>query len=210
MPETALAGRLRPAIPALVGAAFLAAVLAAGPAHAQTPSLPDLGTLPGMTAKEEEAHALWSLRAGLNVAALQCGFSKSLQTVGNYNAFLRQHSDELGGAMKTLNAYFVRTNGARGAPRAFDTYTTRTYQGFSTFDAQYAFCDQAAFLGRRALLVPKANAGPFAREQLPSFRQSLKETSRNSTLAALTISQMTLPDLSRGCRMRPGPSGLRC
>jgi hypothetical protein len=39
------------------------------------------------TPTEQEAHALWSLRAALNVAALQCQFSPFLATVRNYNDF---------------------------------------------------------------------------------------------------------------------------
>jgi hypothetical protein len=205
MPQRFGARQLR-----LAAAALAAATSFAAPATAQLAAAPDLGSLPGMTEQEVAAHALWSLRAGLNVAALQCGFSRSLQAVDTYNAFLRQHSDELAGAMKTLSAFFVRTSGARAGAKAFDSYSTRTYQGFSTFDAQYSFCDRAANLGRLALSVPKAGASTFAKDNLPLFRESLKADHRNSALAGYSMGYVMLPDLSRGCRLRQGPRGLRC
>ena len=75
--------------------------------------------IPGATATEYRAHLLWNLRAGLNVAALQCQFSPYLRTVDNYNALLAHHSRELAAAYQALEAYFRRVHGAQG-PRKFD------------------------------------------------------------------------------------------
>ena len=78
--------------------------------RAETPPAPtasagDVGATGLMTPKEvklrpttpaeAEANAVWSTRAGLNIAALQCQFSPFLAAVRNYNDFLRQHADEL-------------------------------------------------------------------------------------------------------------------
>ena len=53
---------------------------------------PGLGLpMPRATAAELRAHMLWNLRAGLNVAALQCQFSPILMTVPNYNDLLRKN-----------------------------------------------------------------------------------------------------------------------
>ena len=79
--------------------------------------------LPGATPAEYRAHLLWNLRAGLNVAALQCQFSPYLRTVANYNALLAHHNVELAAAYTTLEGYFSRVRGAqRAAPvrRLFD------------------------------------------------------------------------------------------
>ena len=51
--------------------------------------------LPGATSKELLAHLIWNMRAGLNVAALQCQFSPSLMTVRNYNDLLFLKGSEL-------------------------------------------------------------------------------------------------------------------
>lgn len=130
-------------------------------------------TLPGLNVKEERADRIWRLRAGLNVAALQCQFSPFLATVPTYNALLRQHSDEMADSFKTMTGYFVRSKGPRVGQRAFDSYATRTNQSWATFDAQYSFCNAAAMVGRRALSVPKGKLGDFAESELGTFRESL-------------------------------------
>ncbi len=129
--------------------------------------------LPSMSAKEERADKIWLMRAGLNVAALQCQFSPFLQTVPTYNALLRQHSDEMAESFKLMTGYFVKQNGPRVGQRAFDTYATRANQSWSTFDAQLKFCNAAAMAGRRALAVPKGHFGEFAETELENMRLSL-------------------------------------
>ena len=65
--------------------------LKAGPIE---PSDPLVGLpLPGATPAEYRANLLWNLRAGLNVAALQCQFSPFLRVVPNYNGILAHHSE---------------------------------------------------------------------------------------------------------------------
>ena len=135
---------------------------------------PVSATLPGLNTREELADKIWTLRAGLNVAALQCQFSPFLAAVPTYNALLRQHSDELADSFKTMTNYFVRSKGAKVGQRAFDSYATRTNQSWATFDAQYSFCNAAAMVGRRALSVPKGKFGEFAEAELLPLRESLK------------------------------------
>lgn len=135
---------------------------------------PPSAPLPGLNSKEELADKIWTLRAGLNVAALQCQFSPFLAAVPTYNALLRQHSDELADSFKTMTGYFVRSQGPKVGQRAFDTYATRTNQSWATFDAQYSFCNAAAMVGRRALGVPKGKFGEFAQTELAMLRESLK------------------------------------
>lgn len=158
--------------------------------------------LPGLTAKEARADAVWNMRAGLNVAALQCQFSPFLATVPTYNALLRQHSDELADSFKVMTGYFVRVKGPKVGQRAFDTYATRTNQSWSTFDAQYSFCNAAAMAGRRALGIPKGQFGDFAAAELPPLRASLEG---NSHLMALSprLEWAVVPTVSNPCKGRP-------
>ena len=134
---------------------------------------PASAPLPGLNNKEALADKIWTLRAGLNVAALQCQFSPFLATVPTYNALLRQHSDELADSFKVMTGYFVRSKGPKVGQRAFDTYATRTNQSWATFDAQYSFCNEAAMVGRQALAVPKGKFGEFAETELARLRESL-------------------------------------
>ena len=171
---------------AALAALTVAGLAAPGSARAQLflnppayPSAPIDGSdplvglpIPGATPAEYRAHLLWNLRSGLNVAALQCQFSPFLRTVSNYNAILAHHNRELAAAYTTLEGYFRRVNGRNG-PRQFDLYSTQTYNGFSTQDAQLGFCQTAARIGREALATPKGQFGQLATNRMREFRSSL-------------------------------------
>ena len=128
--------------------------------------------MPRATPAEYRAHLLWNMRAGLNVAALSCQFSPYLRTVGNYNAIIAHHSRELAAAYTVLEGYFRRVNGRNG-PRLFDQYSTNTYNGFSTMEAQFGFCQMAARLGKEALAMPKGQFGQFSTQRFRELRGSL-------------------------------------
>ena len=154
--------------------------------------------LPNLSTKEANANDIWTLRAGLNVAALQCQFSPFLQTVPTYNALLRQHSDEMADAFKSMTGYFIRLQKGRAGERAFDTYATRTNQSWSTFDGQIAFCEEAANVGKRALAVPKGKLGEFATTELANFRASLARH-QTEPLRTLKLEWVSLPDVNQFC-----------
>ncbi len=145
-----------------------------------------------MTAAEAEANAVWNLRAGLNVAALQCQFSPFLATVRSYNDLLRHHSVELAAAQATLQAHFRRYDGAKGL-NSFDQFTTKTYNSYSTLDAQYAFCEAAALAGRGALAVAKGNLGRYALAQIGVLRSSLTPAPLSPTLLLIDAQPLPLP-----------------
>ncbi len=175
----------------------LALAIAAGAAQAAAPA-----PLPNLTAKEARADNIWALRAGLNVAALQCQFSPFLATVPTYNALLRQHSDEMSDAFKTMTGYFVRTKGKAGQ-RAFDSYATRANQSWASFDGQISFCNTAAMVGRKALAVPKGQLGDFAAVELPAMRQSVDM--KQEQLLAPRLDWAIVPQLTDPC-----PGKRRC
>jgi hypothetical protein len=128
--------------------------------------------LPGATPKEVKAAMLWTMRAGLNVAALQCQFAPGLMTVGNYNAVIRQHSAELQDSYKVVQNYFKRTGDKKWQSDA-DSYTTKTYNGFSTLHAQLSFCETAASIGREAVTIRMGHLTDLAGERMREFRNSL-------------------------------------
>lgn len=203
-----------------VAAALVAAPLAVSPASAQlfinppdfsgTPvigSEPGIGLpLPGANAEELRASLLWNLRAGLNVAALQCQFSPTLATVRNYNQLLRHQTAELNNARTSLERYFKRIAGANGL-RAFDQYTTRTYNNFSTLHAQLGFCQTAALIGRAALGTAKGELHRLASIRLREFRNSLIPI--GDRLFSISYLQLPVSDLNL-CLDNKGRLKKRC
>lgn len=166
----------------------------AGAAGAMTAPAP----LSGLNTREERAEKVWALRAGLNVAALQCQFSPFLGTVPTYNALLRQHSDEMADAFKQMTGYFVRLNGPRAGQRAFDTYATRSNQSWASFDGQYSFCNRAALVGRKALGIPKGQLAAFAEAELPQLRESLNQ--KPDAILAPKLEWAVVPTLTDPCK----------
>jgi hypothetical protein len=160
---------------------------------------PGIGlAMPGATDKELQAHLIWNMRAGLNVAALQCQFSPSLLSVRNYNDLLRQHSAELTAAYSTIAAYFKRTGG-KTWQTLLDQYTTRTYNGFSTLHAQLGFCETAGSIGREALDRPKGSLYLTARGRMREFRNSLVPSGDRLFGRVTLLSARTLPPLNEEC-----------
>jgi hypothetical protein len=179
---------------------LLPALVLAGGAGAQAAAP---APLPNLSPSEARADNVWAMRAGLNVAALQCQFSPFLATVPTYNALLRQHSDEMGSAFKTLTGYFVRTKGKAGQ-RAFDSYATRANQSWASFDGQVSFCNTAALVGRKALSVPKGGLADFAAAELPLMRASVE--TKQEQLLAPRLEWAVVPQLTDPC---PGKSRCR-
>ena len=131
--------------------------------------------LPGATPEELKANLLWSMRAGLNVAALQCQFAPGLMTVSNYNGLLHQHAAELDRSFDRIGAYFKRTAGKAWQTK-LDEYLTRTFNGYSTMYAQLSFCETAALIGREALTLPAGQLNRLAAARMREFRNSLVPT----------------------------------
>lgn len=156
--------------------------------------------MPKATEKETRANLLWNMRAGLNVAALQCQFAPALMTVRNYNEVLRQHSDELNGAYKDISAYFKRTAG-KTWQTALDQYTTRTYNGFSTLHAQVGFCETAGSIGRDAISRRKGDLYVTAQDRMREFRNSLVPAGDGlySLRQSYIPTNLQLPSLNDAC-----------
>jgi len=176
-------------------------VFPTGPIEASDPlvGLP----LPGATPAEYRAHLVWNLRSGLNVAALQCQYSPYLRTVDTYNALLSHHARELAAAYTALEGYFRRVGG-RAGPSNFDRYSTQTYNNFSTLQAQYAFCQTAARIGKEALARPRGQLTQLAAERMRELRASLVPVPdlyafdrAPVRLAPITLGPAAPPDCSR-------------
>jgi hypothetical protein len=167
------------------------------------PSDPLVGLpMPGATPAEYRAHLLWNMRSGLNVAALQCQFSPYLRTVGNYNAILAHHSRELATAYTTLEGYFRRVAGRNG-PRQFDQYSTQTYNGFSTLQAQLGFCQTASHISKEALTTPRGGFTDLAIARMREFRASLTAMPETYTFVRVPIQLSPIAVGPRDCSGLP-------
>ncbi|HEV2079467.1 MAG TPA: hypothetical protein VGR19_06170 [Allosphingosinicella sp.] len=156
--------------------------------------------IPGANAAEQRAHLIWNLRAGLNVAALQCQFSPYLRTVSNYNGLLAHHSAELADAYTKLNGYFKRIHGPKAGQKQFDDYSTITYNNFSTLQAQYGFCQTAGSIGKEALLSPKGQLHQVAANRMRELRSSLVPAyDRVGTHNPAVVPMLPLPPLRENC-----------
>ncbi len=156
--------------------------------------------LPGATTAELKANAMWAMRAGLNVAALQCQFSPTLMTVKNYNTLLSQHAKELNAAYTTITKYFQRTvKGVRASQIALDQYTTRTYNGFSTLRAQLSFCQTASRIGYDALGRPPGQFKNTVSQRMREFRNSLIPVEDPIYPELVDLPRVPLPPLNKEC-----------
>ncbi len=154
--------------------------------------------LPGATPKELQAHLLWNMRAGLNVAALQCQFAPMLLSVRNYNDLLFYNVTDMTEFYTTLAGYFKRTGG-KSWQTQLDQYTTRTYNGFSTLHAQLGFCETAGSIGREALDRRKGSLYLTAQARMREFRNSLVPSGDRLFGRVTYLGARTLPTLDPNC-----------
>jgi hypothetical protein len=167
--------------------------------------------IPGATAAEQRAHLLWNLRSGLNVAALQCQFSPWLRAVPNYNGILAHHSAELATAYTVLSGYFKRVHGTAAGMKAFDDYSTSTYNNFSTLQAQLGFCQVASDIAKHALNTPKGQLMPLAERRLRELRNSLVPLHEAGFgYNPYAINLPTLPTIPEDCWDKKGQLKKKC
>lgn len=160
--------------------------------------------LPGATEAELRAAMAWNVRAGLNVAALQCQFEPTLLTVSNYNAILTDHKAELKDSFDTLTKYFVRVNkNPKLGQTALDQFGTKTYSGFATVAAQYNFCQTANDIGREAIFAPRGTFGDIAQRRMRELRNSLVPWGEQK-FPRVHYSNINLPRLDAVCWSKRG------
>ena len=166
--------------------------------------------IPGATAAEYRAHLLWNMRAGLNVAALQCQFSPYLRSVANYNGLLAHHAAELASAYTALHGYFKRVHGARGQ-KLFDDYSTITYNNWSTLQAQMGFCQVASDIAKEALAAPKGQLHAVGQRRMRELRNSLVPV-QEAAMAynPYSITAPALPPLRDDCWDKKGQLRSKC
>lgn len=177
-----------------------------------TPGDPGLGvSLPGATIAEERANWTWQMRAGLNVAKLQCKFDRTLLAENSYDGVYINHAVELSQAYDTLRKYFVRTTKTpKAAQNALDQYGTKTYSGFSTVGNQFGFCHTASRIGKKAQFAPRGGFTIFVVEHLRELRNSLGPGSEQYFRRTRPVYTVAMPVLEDRCWDRRGNYRTQC
>ena len=157
--------------------------------------------LPGATPAELRAGIVWTLRAAMNVAALQCEFEPTLLTRPNYNAMLKDHKEELAAALDTLRDYFIRVNGKkrREGQLALDHFSTVIYSSFSTVSAQYTFCQTMSSIGRDVLYAPRGGLGDVALDRMRELHNSLVPWGEQRFPSRIWVGPPLLPRFDETC-----------
>jgi hypothetical protein len=156
--------------------------------------------LPGATPAEQRANLVWQLRAGLNVAALQCQAFPTLMSKDVYGGVLINHKDELAKTYATLANYFKRVEkNPRAAQQALDKYGTKTYSSMSTVQGILGFCQTSGYVGRSALYAPRDSLYIVASERLRELRNSLLPGREQQFMVGHHPPTMTFPSLAKQC-----------
>jgi hypothetical protein len=105
--------------------------------------------------------ALWQLRIGLNVAALNCRGPNEAVLVSNYTTFLNSNRRAISAAERWVIADQGRRNGTNGIA-ARDALSTRLYNYFAQPPVLPTFCAKATEIMTMASVEPTASILPFS------------------------------------------------
>ena len=114
------------------------------------------------------AQAVWNLRSGYNVAALNCLEPRHAQILVNYRAFLRTHAKALRVANLKVDSEWRGKYGP-GFVKARETYMTEVYNRFAMPPTLTAFCDAALAMSNDAKAVKVGQLDRFAATSLPNL-----------------------------------------
>lgn len=114
--------------------------------------------------------ALWQLRIGLNVAALNCRGPDEAALVANYTRFLTVNRAAIARAERAVIAEQGRLAGTNGIAER-DAMSTRLYNYFAQPPVGASFCARATEIMARAAAEPTATMLDFAPLQLQQLDQ---------------------------------------
>lgn len=114
--------------------------------------------------------ALWQLRIGLNVAALNCRGPDDQILIDNYSRFLTNNRRAIAAAERAVISQMGRQTGTNGIA-ARDSLSTRLYNYFALPPVQAQFCPTAFNLAALAAAEPTATILPFAQARMAELDQ---------------------------------------
>lgn len=130
------------------------------------PPLDANGTHQTVNSGISELQIVWNMRAGLNVAALNCRSVRHAGLIENYGAFLKKHARQLADINTRLSDEY-QTRYGRTYRDTQDSYMTKVYNYFALPPALDDFCDAALSVSRELQAVEQGNLAGFAGIALP-------------------------------------------
>ncbi len=103
---------------------------------------------------------LWHMRAGFNVAALNCTSPQHMIIADHYNQFLRTHARGLAAANTAVDRKYRASYGS-AAQSTRDRFMTQVYNHFALPPASAQFCDASLLIAQESVTVPTANLTAF-------------------------------------------------
>jgi hypothetical protein len=162
--------RVAIAVASIAGLSLTLAACGRPDSHvAVSQSVPHQNAQPRPVTEEPRAggsEAVWSLRAGLNVAALSCRGRGRPPVAGEYARMLTRHRD--------LLATAYRREQERQGTRAFDRQQTRIYNTFANQASPVRFCGTANAVAHRVNGLDSAAFTLAAPRMLGELRASLR------------------------------------
>lgn len=143
------------------------------PPPPQTPTAPVYDRLPvaainqGISSEE----AIWHLRAGMNVAALNCGTGGHKAVEAGYNQMIALHKDMLGNAYEAETLRFGKD---RAGVREMDRHQTGLYNFFANIGSLGWFCRIADGIADRANAMSSTELALAARHFLAELEEPLR------------------------------------
>jgi len=128
-----------------------------------------------VNARLNSLEAVWNLRSGWNVAALNCLETRYQPILDGYKALLTAHAKRLTKVNTDLDKQYRTEFGAgTKAIRAREAYMTQLYNYFALPPARDYFCDAALQISQESLLAPPKDIDAFALINLPKLEAAFE------------------------------------
>ena len=111
---------------------------------------------------------VWNLRAGWNVAALNCLAPRYKPILDGYKAFLKDNAKHLSSVNRQLDREYRKDFGLR-ATKMREEFMTQVYNYFALPPARSYFCGAALEMSEQALASPPGDIDAFAQAELPKL-----------------------------------------
>lgn len=121
------------------------------------------------------AQAVWNLRSGYNVAALNCGEAEYLPILDGYKRFLKVYDKSLAKASKDIDRSFQSQHKGRAAIVARETYQTQVYNFFSLPPVDTGFCKAAMELSSELQTIDPSQFEAYSYQGLARLEAPFKE-----------------------------------
>jgi len=121
------------------------------------------------------SQAVWNLRSGYNVAALNCIEPEFVPILDGYKRFLKVYDKSLAKASKEIDRSFQSQHKGRAAIVARESYQTQVYNFFSLPPVDAGFCKAAMELSTELQTVEPSQFESYSYQGLAKLEAPFKE-----------------------------------